>query len=119
MAEDAADDRAGSGVLLSLRPLRLLPDPTTRGVVAAALTGAGGRGHGASADVLRLAGDAAGPWRLSAQPVVDVDAHGRLAIPGWMAARPPATGRTRAHPGHRAGRRHACERDARAPRSRV
>src|SRR4029434_3274884 len=97
MAEDIAGDRPGSGVVLSLRPLRFSQDPAPRCAVAAALAGAGDRVPGARADVLRLAADTAGPECFSAQPVVDADVYGRLAIPGQMAARPPAIGRARAH----------------------
>ena len=48
-----------------------------------------GSGPGARADVLRLAADTAGPRRLSAQPVVDADVYGRLAILArWLLGHP-------------------------------
>src|SRR5262249_54547563 len=96
MVEDIAGDRPGSGVFLSLRPIRFSQDPAPRRAAAAALAGAGGRVHGARVVVLHLPADQAGAERYSAQLAVDADVYGRLEIPGPVAARPPAIGPSRA-----------------------
>src|SRR5262245_28559447 len=119
MVEDLAGDRSDSRVVLPLRPLRSWQDQEPKRAAAAALAIAGGWWPGAGADVLRLAADAAGPRRLSSQPVVDVGVYGRLAIAGSRLAQPPAIGPPRAHSGRRAGRDHYCARDAHAPRRRI
>src|SRR5262245_9105279 len=104
MAEDIAGDRPGFRVVLSLRSLRFSFDPTPGSAVGAALAGDGDWGRSARAGVLPMAADKAGAGCFPAQPGVDADIYGRLAVPGPMAAWPPAVGRARAHSGRRAGR---------------
>src|SRR5262249_39330140 len=119
VVENIAGDRPVSDVVLSLRPVRFSPDPTPRRTVAAALAGAGDRMYVSRVVVLHLPADPAGAERYSAQHVVDADIYGRVAIPGPMAARPPAIGPSRADSGRRAGRGHDRARDAHSPRSRI